>query len=1607
MAISANDYFKQFNKKSFRTLTAQEQLNYQKQKEKEAKNKLNDYMKKNNISFNGRNTAEYVDTKVTSENLNKKARSDSWNEALNPSLQLQNKFKENIGKLPTASNPNIKETYENALKNTPKYQEFYRSNAYKNYTNEYYKTPLYQYNADLEKVNNQKDFSFGEKALTSFTAGLRNAINSDRQYRMKDSNGKTVYVNLPNYQQLKSQKIMEKSNTLGKIYQQATQSIGQMVPSIVAGAVTGGLGLGTSVGSLSVMGLNAYGSSKNQALLDGYTEEQAKKYGIMNAGVELVTEKMFDGLGGLFGKGSLDKLVTEKLTKNISNQVTKTLAVAGINSLGEGIEEVASDIAQPLIKQLALGSKEDYITLLKDENVAEDFFAGVLSSAIMSSPQTIGNLNTSYKLNALNNQNNINNTVQNNNTIQNGLNTQNDSLVSKTNIIDEKVNEYINSVKNNFVESAKIDTNIVQSENEIPINYKMASESTIYSKAKSLFSKIGKKVFNNNSEKIFVTNNDIKESIDKTIKNPEQKELINENLAVFSQLDKIIENAREIAYSEKDSKSRPFKDYKYYVSNALIDGNQYVVEFDTRVDSKSGKDERHFRLERVYPIQKEASATGQVKLPVDRFGTETSLYNNNSTTNRQSQIAPLPINSNMQQNQNNTQQNIPSYKNINNVKMLPIENSQTTNSKILNPNEISQLTKEDANTTPKLPVRNRNQSNDGESRFYENIRDKTNMLTDEQKEKILDSDEVKYYDKVTNKESLNKAFEKLSKNGQNESLKWFNKDSKEADSVDVAEGYILLKQYADNNDYDSMVEVAKKMRDIGTKAGQTVQAFNIMERLTPEGMVKYAQSELQEAWEKMRINKTEDWIDKYRKDFDLTPSDVQFIMNNMKEVSTMEDGYDKKVKLAEIQKLMTDKLPPEKGAGIKSWMRISMLFNPKTQVRNVVGNAIIMPVNSFSDLFASYVDKIVAKKTGVRTTGKTNVKAMLKGMREGAYQATNDYKKGINTRDIEGNRFEISESKSFDNQTLMGKSLNRVESMLNYAMDAGDRVFSQAAFENSLQNQLVLNNTNKITSEMLDIARAESLQRTWNDNNNYTKFVLGVRRFLNIAHIGKYGVGDVLIPFAKTPANLTKAIVDYSPAGLVNTLVEGNNLRKSLTNGQFTASMQHKFVQDLGKATAGTMLYVLGYALAKSGTISGESDDDKDVSNFLKNTLGVSSYSIKIGNKSFTYDWAQPIAAPLSIMANVVNAKNNKNQALLEGITSSLDTAGSILLEQSFLQSINDVLSDNDGVVSGLINEMLELPARAVPTFSKQIADMVDGTQRTSFEYGKPIKSAVNSLKAKIPFISKTLAPTVDTMGREVKKYGGKNNLFNVFLNPANVNTENISEGANEIYKVYKATGDKSIMPRVPEYKYKDSEGNLLKFGSKERSEYQKISGNIVENTMKDLLNNSKYTNLSNEDKASIINNVVNYSYNKAREEVLGISMSNTYNNINKYVSNGGKVADYYTKKEEIDYSLKNPEKYAVISNITSYDKYQEYQKELSDIRNNTKDDKNETIKYINSLKLSIPQKAMFIKQYYPSFNEYNKEIIEYINGKKLKSNEKETILTKLGFTVRNGKVYY
>lgn len=831
--------------------------------------------------------------------------------------------------------------------------------------------------------------------------------------------------------------------------------------------------------------------------------------------------------------------------------------------------------------------------------------------------------------------------------------------------------------------------------------------------------------------------------------------------------------------------------------------------------------------------------------------------------------------------------------------------------KILNPTEISNLTPEDASTTPELPNKIYKEGSKV-SNFVSNIENDVGFLTDEQKQDILKEENVKYYAEVTNADTLAKAYENLKENGKEATYEWYAKKTENATAEDVATGWILLKQYADKGDTKGMVNVAKKLRDIGTKAGQTVQAFNILSRLTPEGMVAYTQSELQDAYNEMIKGKTKKWIDQHKADFDLTQEEVAFIMDtmqNLPEENLATNNYERKVALGQIQKLFTDKMPTE-NSKIKSWMRISMLFNPKTQVRNIAGNAGVIPVNMVSDFLGSKADKFISKYTGVRTLGNTNVKSYLKGMKDGFYQSYNDFRQGINTRDIEQNRFEFGQGKAFSDKGL-GKALNSVDNMLNFVMDFGDRGFYQASFVNSLNNQMLLNGTTTPTQDMIDIATQEALSRTWNDNNEYTNFVLGIRRWLNkMVGTKNYGLGDVLIPFAKTPANLTKAIVEYSPVGLTKSILDIPNIKNAIETGQITAQQQHQFADHLGKGLAGTMLYVLGYALANAGITTGEPDKDKDVKNFMRYSLGISPYSVKIGNKSFTYDWSQPVATPLAIMSNLAQQnQKNPDASLLDKTLSAVNIGTNQLLEQSFMESLNEVLNGNGDITERLTKAVFDLPVRAIPTFSKQIADLVDGTQRTSFEYGEPSQTAINSVKAKLPVKSEELAPSVDTLGNDIQKYGGENNWFNVFFNPANMNKGQTSKEAEEIYRVYEETGDTTVFPITAPY-YIDKDGGRINMDSQTRAEYQRTTGNYTKSIVKELLNDEDYKKLSDPDKAKVLKQVVTDSNEKAKRDVLNINNDSSDLDLIDEVG-----SDYYTYKLSEKGKSKQPEKCEVLLN--------------------------------------------------------------------------------------------
>lgn len=1295
------------------------------------------------------------------------------------------------------------------------------------------------------------------------------------------------------------EKVQKDNNKFGNVENflfNVSNSLGNMVPSIVASAVTKNPNIG-----LATMGYSVKGQSTEEAREKGQELQKAIDIGNTKGAIEAGTELLTGGIN-FFGKGALDDIAKRGIDNKVKNQVLNFIAKKGYDFAGEIGEETVSDILNTMLDKGTTDPNINYS--IKDWS--DTALSTLLSTAVLN---TIGGGYTkkAYKQNAQElKKNNINKEISATGSNKNSVN-QFGTEISSTNSIISK-----NQEKTTQVQIAPLNE-------KTQIEYDSKNFSKQIDEVKNgVFPKNNTLVLLKNTPKVLkdIGLNDLPitmtqkhlETISQDKGKYKNANYHNLGIDVVKQLPEAIANPLNIYKSStrddsivlvthlSDKKGNIVLasikvDGKGTINGIVVDANHMTSaygknNYDYNIDKKTGeykpgwaelnKDNMIYDIDEGI-IKKNISSMARFQLP--RYTTNDSINN----------IIP---------------QN---------------ENYASSNQKVLNPAEISNLTQEDVTTTPRLPNITYKTDKGNNSKFYNNLMNKTGMLNEDLRKIIKNQDDIKYYEGVTNVQSLREANERLQKDGSKETLRWFSKDLSDKNTTvsatEVAEGWILLKQYQDSGDYKSAVSVAKRMRDMATKSGQALQAYSIQARLTPEGMFQYAQSELQDAFERFSKNKTQEWIDEHRQDFDLKPEETQAIIDKVKEAQELpNNSYEKKEKLAEINKIMTNKLPPERGAGIKSWMRISMLFNPKTQVRNILGNAVVAPVNAVGDVFSTIADKAISKKTGVRTIGLSNPVNNIKGFGKGIYESYNDFKKGLNTRDMEGNKFEIGQGKSFKDKGL-GKALNKIDSILNFALDVGDRPFYEATFTNSINNQLVLNNTDIVTQDMIDIATNEALSRTWQDNNNYTKFVLSTRNALNKVNVKGYGLGDILIPFAKTPANLTKAIVDYSPIGLVNTLVEGNNVRKAIGRGDLTAQQQHKFVQDLGKATAGSMLYILGYALAKAGITSGESDDDKDVANFMKNTLGTTQYSVKIGNKSFTYDWAQPVAAPFSMMANLVN-KSNKEANLLEKITSTLNVPLNNILEQSFMQSINTVLTNNSGPADGLFEAVSELPSRAIPTFMKQIVDMTDTKQRTTYEKGKPIETAVNKVKAKVPGLSKQLTPVSDTLGNDIKKYGGETNpflyAFHTFINPANVNSGKGGKVATEIYKIYQKTGDKTIFPRQAGYS-QTIDGNNITLTSQERYEYQKTTGKYVNKVVNELLKNKTYKKLKDSEKAKILTEIASDSNEIAKEKLakeknLKYERPDTDVKIDDLVSKGLEYGNAYIYKTQVN-SIKGNKK--------------------------------------------------------------------------------------------------
>lgn len=243
------------------------------------------------------------------------------------------------------------------------------------------------------------------------------------------------------------------------------------------------------------------------------------------------------------------------------------------------------------------------------------------------------------------------------------------------------------------------------------------------------------------------------------------------------------------------------------------------------------------------------------------------------------------------------------------------------------------------------------------------------------------------------------------------------------------------------------------------------------------------------------------------------------------------------------------------------------------------------------------------------------------------------------------------------------------------------------------------------------------------------------------------------LPFIKTPTNILKQGLEYSPLGV--TTLAGNANK----------------TEQLAKAALGSAVFGGAATLLGAGRLTwGVPTSKKEKQAFY--AAGMQPYAVKVGDKWVSYVKLGPIAYPIAMVAAIDDAqKNGKlDESTSEQIINGIAKYGQFFADQSYMKSMGDLL--NVGQKGGTAKVFSNYPQQLVPFRAALgwVARLTDDLQRDPYSVdGSFIDKQVAQMMAQIPGLSKMLPPRTDPEGVPLK---AQNPVLNAF-SPLRVTTEN------------------------------------------------------------------------------------------------------------------------------------------------------------------------------------------------------------------------------------------
>ena len=661
---------------------------------------------------------------------------------------------------------------------------------------------------------------------------------------------------------------------------------------------------------------------------------------------------------------------------------------------------------------------------------------------------------------------------------------------------------------------------------------------------------------------------------------------------------------------------------------------------------------------------------------------------------------------------------------------------------------IPALSTDNSGTLPGMPV---DEGGGKQRQFGRKTAQESDALHDDVKDYLYNHSE---YTPDTNQAQINRAVDWVKSHANQNDPDGFFGALQEVQSADfnslTADGQARLltlmsmaalkgEQTGDHSAELLLSDMYNKQR---TTVARALQAGKIFRLMTPIGRMASLQRMVDQINDEYGRNANERRV--HLSDWTLQAAAV---------AETEEDFQ--KVRHAAAQEL-AEQMPANWKEKLQSLRMLAMLANTRTHVRNFIGNAMFIPAVSLKNkigagLEAAFVkDGERTKNFGISSrevrnfarTDAENMESVLRG--ESKYNEGNEVQK---------------ERQIFKSKLLQG--INEVNSKF---LEGEDWFFLKGHYRRALGSYMMANNLTEadMTGKTLDNARAyaiaEAQKATYRDANELAKWLN------NVKNPAARFVVNAILPFKKTPANILKRGVEYSPVSIIKALTtDAKHLKEwqAYQRGELAALPEKaispaQYIDRLSSGLSGTAIMALGGLLNALGFVKAGFDDDDDEFDKMN---GSQEYSIEIGGVSFTMDWAAPVCMPFFVGATIMDEARNAAADEGFGIGKILDSMLGItepVFNLSMLDGVNSLLNTNqysDGNNITQIGEKIVTNyfTSYVPSALGALARSIDTTRRRNYvESGADLsvfRSALEQVENKIPWLSTTNIPYRDVWG--------------------------------------------------------------------------------------------------------------------------------------------------------------------------------------------------------------------------------------------------------------------